>query len=111
MIKTTENWHFWVVFAPCMILAAGCIAAGLIVLLRPWLTRHAMARLTARSSHSAPTPQGGGAAVVAATVLVALLAMLAVPALSAQAGTGLVLVIAATAALAITGAIDDIRGL
>ncbi|MGP0088926.1 MAG: glycosyl transferase [Xanthobacteraceae bacterium] len=110
MTKTTENWHFWVVFAPCVILAAALISAGLIVLLRPWLLRYALARPNARSSHTTPTPQGGGMAVVAATILVVAIAMLAIPALSAQAETALARVVAGTALLAITGAMDDIRG-
>jgi len=111
MNRTVVNWHFWVVFAPCVILSAACISAGLIMLLRPWLRRYALARPNARSSHSTPTPQGGGMAVVAATVLAAMTAMLAIPVLSAQAESGLARVVAATALLAVTGAIDDIRGL
>jgi UDP-N-acetylmuramyl pentapeptide phosphotransferase/UDP-N-acetylglucosamine-1-phosphate transferase len=52
-------------------IAAGVLCAGLVVLLFPVLRRYALARPNARSSHLAPTPQGGGIAVIAATMLVA----------------------------------------
>ncbi len=51
-----------------LILTAGLGSAGLIVLLRPVLVRYALARPNARSSHKAPTPQGGGVAVIIAAV-------------------------------------------
>ena len=47
-----------------VILVAGFAAAALIVLMRPLFARYALARPNARSSHKAPTPQGGGVAVV-----------------------------------------------
>jgi UDP-N-acetylmuramyl pentapeptide phosphotransferase/UDP-N-acetylglucosamine-1-phosphate transferase len=51
-------------------IAAAVLCAGLIVLLFPMLRRYALARPNARSSHVVPTPQGGGIAVIAATMLV-----------------------------------------
>ena len=54
-----------VVFA---LLASALLSAVLIVALKPLLVRYALARPNARSSHKAPTPQGGGIAVLAATV-------------------------------------------
>src|ERR687889_15162 len=48
------------------LLAAALLSAALIVALKPFLLRYALARPNARSSHKAPTPQGGGIAVVAA---------------------------------------------
>ena len=54
-------------------LAAGRLAllsAGLILRLRPLLQRYALARPNARSSHTVPTPQGGGIAVVTALVTI-----------------------------------------
>jgi UDP-N-acetylmuramyl pentapeptide phosphotransferase/UDP-N-acetylglucosamine-1-phosphate transferase len=87
------------------------LSAGLIVLLRPWLGRYALARPNARSLHHAPTPQGGGIAVVAATLFAAGPAILSVPALGVQAGGGLLVVVAAVALLAVTGALDDIFAL
>ena len=53
------------------VLAALLLSLALNVLLRPWFVRYALARPNARSSHRQPTPQGGGMAVVAATLLVA----------------------------------------
>jgi UDP-N-acetylmuramyl pentapeptide phosphotransferase/UDP-N-acetylglucosamine-1-phosphate transferase len=47
-----------------VILLAGLATAGLIVLMGPLFARYALARPNARSSHEAPTPQGGGVAVV-----------------------------------------------
>jgi UDP-N-acetylmuramyl pentapeptide phosphotransferase/UDP-N-acetylglucosamine-1-phosphate transferase len=65
----------WGVLAPPVVAAAAALCAGLIVLLLPALRRHALARPNARSSHSKPTPQGGGIAVVAATAAVAFAAV------------------------------------
>jgi UDP-N-acetylmuramyl pentapeptide phosphotransferase/UDP-N-acetylglucosamine-1-phosphate transferase len=47
-----------------VILLAGLGSAALIVLMGPLFARYALARPNARSSHTAPTPQGGGVAVV-----------------------------------------------
>ena len=58
----------------CFVLAAA-ISAGLIVILYPLLTRYALAKPNTRSSHQSPTPQGGGIAVVVATLAVASLAL------------------------------------
>jgi UDP-N-acetylmuramyl pentapeptide phosphotransferase/UDP-N-acetylglucosamine-1-phosphate transferase len=79
----------------------------LIWLLHPLLKRHALAHPNVRSSHKTPTPQGGGIAVVAATVGVVVACVLfGVPGLGGQA---LWLVLAATVFIALVGAIDDIR--
>ena len=53
------------------IVAAAVLSAGIIWAIRPLLLKHALAKPNARSSHRIPTPQGGGIAVVAATLLVA----------------------------------------
>jgi len=45
-----------------VIVLAGLASAALIVLMRPLFARYALARPNARSSHKAPTPQGGGVA-------------------------------------------------
>ena len=47
---------------------AGGMSALLIIVLYPMLKRYALAEPNARSSHRTPTPQGGGIAVVAATM-------------------------------------------
>jgi UDP-N-acetylmuramyl pentapeptide phosphotransferase/UDP-N-acetylglucosamine-1-phosphate transferase len=86
--------------------AAALISAGLIMLLRPWLQRYALARPNARSSHVMPTPQGGGIAVIAATALVAaLIGLLGKP----YPGEAIPAVLAAATCLAAVGMIDDIR--
>lgn len=89
---------------------AAVIAAVLIALLRPLLQRYALARPNARSSHRVPTPQGGGIAVIGATV-----AAVAVVAIAAPGALGdpmrLAIVFAATIGLAAVGAIDDIHPL
>jgi UDP-N-acetylmuramyl pentapeptide phosphotransferase/UDP-N-acetylglucosamine-1-phosphate transferase len=56
--------------ALAILLAAAVFSAGLIIALGPWLARYAVAKPNARSSHKAPTPQGGGIAVIGATLAV-----------------------------------------
>src|SRR6266702_1344323 len=92
-------------------LVALVLSLGLMVLLRPWLARYAMVRPNARSSHHQPTPQGGGIAVVVATLLVAWGAAALSPALLQNQGGQFLAVTAATALLAVVGAIDDMRSL
>lgn len=81
------------------------------MLLRPWLARYAMAQPNSRSSHREPTPQGGGIAVVVATLLVAWGAVAVWPAVVQNQGAEFVAVSAATALLAVVGARDDLRSL
>lgn len=78
----------------------------LVVLLRPLLQRYALARPNARSSHSVPTPQGGGVAVIAAVITSA---AISVSFFGAVAGSVLLAVLAAAALLALVGAYDDLR--
>jgi UDP-N-acetylmuramyl pentapeptide phosphotransferase/UDP-N-acetylglucosamine-1-phosphate transferase len=90
---------------------AGLFSGGLIIALMPWLKAYALARPNARSSHREPTPQGGGIAVIAASLLAAWLGLsLAGMTAAGAPGDVLALTIAALA-LAATGAIDDIRPL
>jgi UDP-N-acetylmuramyl pentapeptide phosphotransferase/UDP-N-acetylglucosamine-1-phosphate transferase len=56
--------------ACAMVLAAAVLSAALIVILGPGLARYAVAKPNPRSSHKAPTPQGGGIAVIGATLIV-----------------------------------------
>jgi UDP-N-acetylmuramyl pentapeptide phosphotransferase/UDP-N-acetylglucosamine-1-phosphate transferase len=91
-----------------LMLGAGLASAALIVLLLPWLMRYAMAQPNARSSHTAPTPQGGGIAVVIAVIL----AVGAGLAGADGAMLGRVLPLgAAVVLLTVVGAIDDIYGI
>ena len=97
----------WRVLA-VVLLAAIAISAGLILALRPLLVRYALARPNARSSHTAPTPQGGGIAVVTAALASLWLGV----ALAGLAGeTQLAGLTLAAAILALIGVVDDIRGL
>jgi UDP-N-acetylmuramyl pentapeptide phosphotransferase/UDP-N-acetylglucosamine-1-phosphate transferase len=92
------------------IFAATVLCMVLIVLLRPLLIRYALARPNARSSHKVPTPQGGGIAVVGATLVVAVVAALLPPS-SHPVGSDLGLLAAATVLLAALGAVDDVHPL
>jgi UDP-N-acetylmuramyl pentapeptide phosphotransferase/UDP-N-acetylglucosamine-1-phosphate transferase len=84
---------------------SACLTWCLTWALRPLLQRYALARPNARSSHRVPTPQGGGIAVIAATLLVAGTAavamQIAVP----------VVVFAATLGIALLGAADDLKSM
>ena len=92
-------------------LLALVLSLVLIVVLRPWLERYALARPNARSSHHRPTPQGGGIAVVAAALVVAWGALALFPSFIADQGGLLLATTAAAALLALVGAVDDIRPL
>jgi UDP-N-acetylmuramyl pentapeptide phosphotransferase/UDP-N-acetylglucosamine-1-phosphate transferase len=111
MNDAAEAWHVSETLAGLIVLAAAAVSAALIAILRPLLSRYALARPNARSSHRAPTPQGGGLAVVACSVGAALVWMLAVPQLGSDDRLQLAAVACATALLAILGAVDDLRGL
>jgi UDP-N-acetylmuramyl pentapeptide phosphotransferase/UDP-N-acetylglucosamine-1-phosphate transferase len=86
-----------------VLLAAALLSAVLIALMLPLLQRYALARPNARSSHAVPTPQGGGIAVIAATLGIA------------GVGAGLmglaipIVLFAATVFIALVGFADDLR--
>jgi len=87
--------------------ASALVSVVLIWLLRPLLQRHALAHPNSRSSHKTPTPQGGGIAVISATVGVVIACVLfGMPGLG---GHSVWLVLAATVFIALVGATDDIR--
>jgi len=87
-------------------LTACVVSALVIVIAHPLLKRYALARPNARSSHRIPTPQGGGLAVIIATVVaVACSASF----FGLATSSGLLAVFAATILLAIVGAYDDLR--
>ncbi len=92
-------------------LVAFFLTIGLMVLLRPWFARYAMVQPNARSSHHKPTPQGGGIAVVVATLVVAWGAIALSPVFLQNQGAQFLAVSAATALLGAVGAIDDMRSL
>jgi UDP-N-acetylmuramyl pentapeptide phosphotransferase/UDP-N-acetylglucosamine-1-phosphate transferase len=88
-------------------LVAAATSVGLIALLKPALARYALARPNARSSHKIPTPQGGGIAVVAAT-LAGVLAGATLASIAPDMLLALWPLAAAAVLLATVGAGDDI---
>ena len=90
------------------LVVATAISVAIIIAIRPWLKRIALAKPNARSSHGVPTPQGGGIAVIPATIIAAAGALYwFVPAVSAPASVLALLV--AVIIIAAVGAADDIR--
>jgi UDP-N-acetylmuramyl pentapeptide phosphotransferase/UDP-N-acetylglucosamine-1-phosphate transferase len=100
----------WGIFGLVMVVACAA-SAGLIVVLRPLLVRYALARPNARSSHAEPTPQGGGVAVLAATLLATWLGVLLATNLMPFGLHRLAALSIAVLLLALVGAVDDIRAL
>lgn len=102
----------WIVavYGPLLFAVALGSCAGLLVLLRSVLTRYAIARVNARSSHTTPTPQGAGIGVAAGTLAAVLLALMVVPGFGQQALTELIAVGCGALLLAVLGGIDDVRG-
>jgi UDP-N-acetylmuramyl pentapeptide phosphotransferase/UDP-N-acetylglucosamine-1-phosphate transferase len=103
--------HAMTPFVPAAVaLGAALACAGLIVVLRPLLVRYALARPNARSSHVTPTPQGGGIAVLAAALGVVALA-LGLGDVAPGFTAAFAWLAASAVALAVVGAVDDIRPL
>jgi UDP-N-acetylmuramyl pentapeptide phosphotransferase/UDP-N-acetylglucosamine-1-phosphate transferase len=99
------SWMGWREFE--LIVTAGAGSAVLIMLLLPMFRRYALARPNARSSHTTPTPQGGGVAVVLA-VAIALGADVALIGPERAALADVLPLGAAVVLLTVIGAIDDI---
>jgi UDP-N-acetylmuramyl pentapeptide phosphotransferase/UDP-N-acetylglucosamine-1-phosphate transferase len=104
----SQSWQALSVAALPVVLGSMAMTAALILLLFPLLRRYALARPNARSSHTTPTPQGGGIAVVAAT-LVALIGTAYSLGGNVLTNPHLLAVVAATVGLAVLGMTDDIR--
>ncbi len=92
------------------VIFAALTCATLMVALYPWLERYALARPNTRSSHRAPTPQGGGIAVLAA-LIAAVGVSLIFGLLGSSSNGALLSVMAAAVLMACIGAVDDIRPL
>jgi UDP-N-acetylmuramyl pentapeptide phosphotransferase/UDP-N-acetylglucosamine-1-phosphate transferase len=102
-----EGMRFWA--GAGTLIAAAILSAVLIFLLLPLLRRHALAQPNARSSHREPTPQGGGIAVVAATIVVTVGCVGVLGEASSAAAIEVFTVLAASALIAVVGGIDDLR--
>jgi UDP-N-acetylmuramyl pentapeptide phosphotransferase/UDP-N-acetylglucosamine-1-phosphate transferase len=89
-------------------LAACTICLALLFSLKPVLRRYALANPNARSSHKSPTPQGGGIAVIAATIIAVGAVVVLYPTFFNETWR-LALVLVAAIALASVGIVDDIR--
>jgi UDP-N-acetylmuramyl pentapeptide phosphotransferase/UDP-N-acetylglucosamine-1-phosphate transferase len=101
-----EGMQLWAGAGALMV--AAVLSAVLIALLRPLLRRHALAQPNARSSHREPTPQGGGIAVMAATIVVTLGAGV-LGDMSSAAAIEVSAVLAASTFIAAVGLIDDLH--
>jgi UDP-N-acetylmuramyl pentapeptide phosphotransferase/UDP-N-acetylglucosamine-1-phosphate transferase len=92
--------------ALAILISAAVLSASLILALGAWLARYAVAKPNARSSHKLPTPQGGGIAVVAATVAVSGATLYFSPTASANAAS-LTVLLAAILLIAAVGVMAD----
>src|SRR5580704_6586721 len=90
-----------------IVVSAMLMCIALIIFLRPVFKRYALARRKARASHRIPTRQGGGIAVVAATIVVSVGILYTA---SDEAGTiPLAIVFSAVVLIAIVGTVADIH--
>ncbi|MEZ5873293.1 MAG: glycosyl transferase [Hyphomicrobiales bacterium] len=87
-----------------VVAASAAISAGLIIVLKPVLSRHLVAHPNARSSHATATPQGAGLAVMAALLAVSIAAVLLGV---AAPPPSLLPVLAGAVFLTVVGALDD----
>jgi len=110
MGEIASSASLWGVLGVVLVVACA-VSVGLIVMLRPLLLRYALARPNARSSHVEPTPQGGGIAVLAATLAATWVGVLLASGLTSFSLTRLVALSVAALLLAVIGAVDDIRPL
>ena len=101
---------YWAIIAGIPILAAALCAGALIVLM-PWLKSHTLAQPVTRSSHRAPTPQGGGLGVIISTFCVVWFAATTTMAVPQSTLAQLLALTGAVALLALIGLFDDMRGL
>jgi UDP-N-acetylmuramyl pentapeptide phosphotransferase/UDP-N-acetylglucosamine-1-phosphate transferase len=104
----SETAAIWAIRGGAIAAFAAFICVALIVILQPFLQRYALAKPNARSSHRRPTPQGGGIAVLAATIAASAFGLFS---LGALLTTPLVIAFAAALVMACVGAADDIHPL
>src|SRR6202165_311390 len=109
MTITLNPWS-WAIIGVLTVGLASAASAIFIAWLRPLLVRYTLAKPNARSSHREPTPQGGGIAVIAATIGVALLAIW-IAGIATSFKSDLLGVLTATLLVALVGAADDISAI
>jgi UDP-N-acetylmuramyl pentapeptide phosphotransferase/UDP-N-acetylglucosamine-1-phosphate transferase len=107
LIAVPEWLPSWALFG-AMVVASGALTYLLIIALQPVLRRYALAQPNARSSHTVPTPQGGGIAVVTSTIAVAVLAVALLPPLNVDL-VRVAPLFGMAAMLAMLGTTDDIH--
>jgi len=105
----SDKIQFWGPLAATVLVAAAVGTAALTAILLPGLRRHVSARPNIRSSHKTPTPQGGGIAVILATVATIAVAALLDSSFGADMRIGWVC--AAAVALMALGLADDVAAL
>ena len=91
-----------------VVLGSALLSAALVVLLRPVLIRFASVYPNVRSSHRSPTPQGGGIAVIAATIM-GLILVNRFGSIPTNSTIQLVGLLFSAVGLAIVGTADDLR--
>ena len=98
----------WAMRGAAIVGLSALVCVGLIVVLHPLLQRYALAKPNARSSHRVPTPQGGGIAVIAATLTASAVGLVI---FGAPLTAPLVTALAAVIVMACVGVADDVRPL
>jgi UDP-N-acetylmuramyl pentapeptide phosphotransferase/UDP-N-acetylglucosamine-1-phosphate transferase len=101
------SWLMAIVF----LTGSAAVTIVLIQLLRPLLTQYALARPNARSSHTAPTPQGAGLAVVGTTLVLVVAMWLQSGTRDSLAAPNIISFVLAILGLAAVGFIDDVTPL
>lgn len=94
-----------------VVLASAAATFAAIPPMMPLLRRYALARPNARSSHKAPTPQGGGMAVIGVCAAGLGLLLALAPGIPDAERLSLSLLLAGTLVLAVLGGVDDLRPL
>ena len=103
-----SDWQFWSLIAPAAVIGAALVSASMTHLLHPTLTRYALTKPNMRSSHQRSTPQGGGLAVIAATIGLASLLAVSIGGITTSFRSDLLGIFSATLLVALVGAADDI---
>jgi UDP-N-acetylmuramyl pentapeptide phosphotransferase/UDP-N-acetylglucosamine-1-phosphate transferase len=93
----------WALAGLAVVVVTALLTAVLLLPLRPLLFHHALVRPDPRSSHTVPTPQGGGLAAIAAILLVGAFVAFNLD------DPALPMALSAAALLAIVGIVDDVR--